>query len=458
MAYKYILYRCGLIITVILGILSLFLLEGCGSKGLRTIGSGMTPKTGQISKQELREQLDKFREFYKAALRQVSNELNERVPNTRTEKTTLQMKARMVQGINAMLDNDDPIVAFIETWALCTRFRMYLEEGEGSSLFGDAHGIALNASKRLEVEIQRMGVIFLKEDVFEAARKNVTEFAHNNPIRGTFSNVIVYATEVQKGQPNPFLSVLKIPMTPFRAIEGVDRTASAIHQFSDTAERFSDIVAEMPESSRWQLQLLLFDLEEANMTKSFLNSLAQVSESSARLEQSVQKLPEQLREQLTLFVEDVDKRQAGLQQTLQQAEKTSLALNNTLEKLDQTAGSVDVVVKDIAQTVQAWETAAKTTGEVVEQFNKVKPPPQKEASSFDIKDYRDTAEQTSQAANDIKALMADIDDLLESRRYSSMLNQLLLRAAGLVVLIFVLAVLYRIISVRLTAAKGGKAA
>jgi hypothetical protein len=39
-----------------------------------------------------------------------------------------------------------------------------------------------------------------------------------------------------------------------------------------------------------------------------------------------------------------------------------------------------------------------------------------------------------------------------------MLNQLLLRAAGLVVLIFVLTVLYRIISVRLTVAKGGKAA
>jgi hypothetical protein len=457
MAYKYTAYRCSLIITIIMGGLSLFLLEGCGSQGNRTIGSGMTPKAGQISKQELREQLDKFREFYKATLRQVSNELNERVPSTRTEKTTLQMKARMVQGINAMLDNDDSIVAFIETWALCTRFRMYLEEGEGISLFGDAHEIALNGSKRLEAEIQRIGVIFLKEDVFEAARKNVTEFAHNNPIKGTFSNVIVYATEVQKGQPNPFVSVLKIPMTPFRAIEGVDRTASAIHQFSNTAERFSDIVAEMPESSRWQLQLLLFDLEETNMTKSFLNSLAQVSESSARLEQSVQKLPEQLREQLTKFIEDVDKKQAALQQTLQQAEKTSLAVSDTLEKLDKTAGSIDVVVKDVNDTVQAWNTAAKTTGQVVQELNKNKPS-QKEASSFNIRDYRDTAEQTSQAANDVKALLADIDDLLESRRYDSMLNGLLLRAAGLVVLIFVLAVLYRIISVRLTVAKGRKAA
>jgi hypothetical protein len=458
MVYKYTESRCGLMVMVIPAVLSLFLLEGCGSKGARTIGSGITPKTGQISKQEIGEQLDKFREFYKATLRQVALDLNERLPSTRTEKTTLQMRARMVQGLNAMLANDDSIVAFIEVWALCTRFRMYLEEGEGSALFGDAHQIALNGSKRLEVEIQRIGVIFLKDEVFEVARKNVTEFAHNNPIRGTFSNVIVYATEEQKGQPNPFMSVLKIPMTPFRAIEGVDRTASAIHQFSDTAERFSDIIDQLPESSRWQLQLLLFDLEEANMTKSFLNSLAQVSESSARLEQSVEKLPGQLREQLTQFVEDVDKKQAALQETLQQAEKTSLALNDTLEKLDQTAGSFNAVAKDVTVTAQAWETAAKATGQVVQEFNKIKPSPQEEKSSFDIKDYRDTAEQTSQAANDIKSLLAEIENLLESRRYGSMLNGLLLRAAGLVVLIFVLAVLYRIISVRLAISKGRKAA
>jgi methyl-accepting chemotaxis protein len=196
------------------------------------------------------------------------------------------------------------------------------------------------------------------------------------------------------------------------------------------------------------LQLLLFDLEEADMTKSFLNSMTLVSESSARLEKSLEKLPEQLREQLTQFVEDVDKRQTNLQQTLQQAEKTSLALNNTLEKLDQTAGSFNAVAKDVTETAQAWESAAKATGQVVQEFKKVKPSTQKEESSFNIKDYRDTAEQTSQAANDIKALFAEVEDLLESRRYSSMLDQLLLRTAGLIVLIFVLAVIYRIISVK----------
>jgi len=445
------------ILALVLSILLLLSLNGCGPKGVRAIGRGVTPTAGQISKEELRERLDDFRDFFKATLRQTANELNERIPTNRTEKTTLQMRARMVQCLSAMLDQDDPVVAFIETWSLCTRFRMYLEEGEGSSLYGEAPEIALNSAKRLEAEIERIGRVFLKEDVFNTARENVTAFAHNNPIRGTFSNVTVYATEERKDQPNPFLTVLKVPMTPFRAIEGVDRTASAIRQFRDTAERFSDIVAELPESSRWQLQLLLYDLEETDMTKSFLSSLTQFAESSSRLEKSVEKLPENLREQLTQFVGDVDRKQAGLQSTLQQAEKTTLAVNAALDKLDKAAASLDAVAVDITETAQAWESAAKVTGELVEEFNKTKQPRQA-GPSFDIKEYRQAAEQTSQAANDIKDLLAAADEFPSSRGYSFMVNHLALRAAALVVLIFIMAVLYRIIAVRLTRSQSQKAA
>ena len=440
--------RWDIIFLVALGVVLPFLLNGCGSTSARTIGRGIAPRTGQISKEELRERLDTFREFFKATLRRIANELNERVPTTRTEKTTLQMRARMVQSLSAMLDQDDPVVAFIETWALCTRFRIYLEEGEGSSLFGEGQEVALNGARRLEKDIERIGNIFLKEDVFDMASKNVTQFAHNNPIRGTFSNVLVYATEVREEQPNPFLSVLKVPMTPFRALEGVDRTASAIHQFRDTAERFSDIVAELPESSRWQLQLLLYDLEETDMTKSFLNSLSQVAESSRRLEESVKKLPDNIREQLVQFVEEVDRKQSSLQNTLQQAEKNTLAVNASLDKLVNAAGALDATAVNITETAQAWENAARATGHVVEEFNKSKESPKEEAS-FNIKEYRDAAEQTSQAANDIKNLLAAAESFPGSPGYKSIVNQLSLRGAGLVLLIFVLAVLYRMITVRL---------
>ena len=91
----------------------------------------------------------------------------------------------------------------------------------------------------------------------------------------------------------------------------------------------------------------------------------------------------------------------------------------------------------------------------MQEFNKNRDP-QQDKPSFNIRDYHDTAVQTSQAANDIKALVAEIEDLIDTRRYNFILNHLLVRIGGLIVLIFALAVIYRIISYRMAVEKGCK--
>jgi hypothetical protein len=427
--------------ALFLTVLFAVFLSGCGAGDVRTLGSGVAPTNGRISKEDIREQVDNFAEYYKAVLKQSANELNDRLQTKRVEKTTLQMRARMVQGLNAMLDQEDPVIAFIETWALCKRFRIYVEEGEGSKLFAEGQEIAVKAGKRLESEIERIGQVFMKDEVFEAASKNITEFANVNPISGTFYNVIVYATEVKKGQPNPFMSVLNLPMMPFKAIEGVDRTASAIYQFRDTAERFSDVVRELPESSRWQAELLLYELEDAEMVKTFLDSFTRFSESSAKMAVSVEKLPEQLGKELSEFVDEVDRKQANLQETLAQAEKTTVSVNETVEKLN-------ALAKETSETAKAWESAAKATGEVTQGFKQGKEG-ESTKSSFGIKEYQDAAKQTSQAATDIKELLAAIEAFSESGKYGSLTNHLTYRIMGLILFIFVLFLAYRLITVRL---------
>jgi len=431
--------KCVISVLVLTALLPVFL-AGCGSEDVRTLGSGVAPTNGRISKEDIREQVDNFAEFYKAIFRQTAIELNERLQNKKVERTTLQMRARMVQGLNAMLDQDDPVIAFIETWALCKRFRIYVEEGEGSTLFAEGQEIVVKAAKRLEAEIERIGHIFMKDDVFEATAKNITEFANVSPISGSFYNVIVYATEVKKDQPNPFMSVLNLPMTPFRAMEGVDRTASAIYQFRDTAERFSDVVRELPESSRWQMELLMYDLEEADMVKTFLDSFTRFSESSAKMAVSVEELPEQLGKELSEFVDEVDRKQANLQKTLAQAEKTTLAVNETVEKLN-------ALAKDTSETAKAWEGAAKATGEVVKGLNRSQEAGNSK-SSFSLKEYQDVAEKTSKAATDIKELLAAIEAFSESRKYGSLTSHLTYRIMGLIFFFFVLAIVYRIITIR----------
>ncbi|HUT28849.1 MAG TPA: hypothetical protein VMX13_03570 [Sedimentisphaerales bacterium] len=448
---------CGrsIIGLVTLG-LSVVLAQGCGPKDVRTLGAGTAPTEGQISKEELRQQLDNFSEFFKATLRQTASDLNERLKTPRAEKTTLQMRARMVQGLNAMTEQDDPVVAFIETWALCVRLRIYLQEGEGGSLYGDAQDIAASAAKTLEDEIERIGHVFLKDDVFDATRKNINEFAAGYPIKGAFSNTIVYATEVKKGESNPFMNVVRIPMSPFRAMEGVDRTATAVQQFRDTAEHFSDIVRELPESSRWQLLLLLYDLQETEMTKSFLGSLERFSESSARLAESSEKLPERLRQQMTLFVDDIDKKQANLQTSLEKAEKTATAVTAALDKLDETASSLDTLAGGVSETAAAWQAAAEATTKTVQEFAKGRQSDKPE-SSFTLSEYRQAIEQTSQAAAELENLVAQVNDLAESKAFEALIDHVTLRLVEFVLFLFAVALVYRIILTRMKKPKTANA-
>jgi len=426
--------------------------SGCRSKEVRTIGSGLAPSDGQISKEELRRQLDTFEGFFMAKLRQMSSDIYDRVATKRTEKTTLLMRARMSQGLNAMLDQEDSVIAFIETWAMCARFRTYLEQGEGAEIYGEGQEIAVNTVRQIENEIERIGRIFLKDDVFETAKENITKFTNANPIRGTFSNIEAFATAPRKGEPNPFMSIVKIPMTPFRAMEGVDRTATAVHRFTNTADRATDILSELPESTRWQLQLLLYDLEEADMTKSFLSSATQFSESSIRLSKSVEELPKQIREELSKLIKEGDDKQENLRKTLEQTEKTTLAIRNTLEKAEKTAETLGVVANDLTETTKAWESAAKATGDIAEKFNKGKNPSVK-TQPFNINEYRAAAEQISLAANNIEKLLTSVDNFLASRKYNRIIDAATWRAIGVVFTCFVLALVYRAISIRLPGRK-----
>ena len=172
------------------------------------------------------------------------------------------------------------------------------------------------------------------------------------------------------------MDVLNIPMSPFRAMGGVDRGAQAIERFRGTAEQFSDVVEELPESARLQLLLLLYDMEETEMAQSILDSTSKFAESSSRMAGSVEKLPEEFREQASLLIDQIDAKQSNIQETLGKTEKTIVAL-------EQTADS-------ISEAARAFESTVNTTGQLIQDL-KSKSPKKDPSSTNKVSDYRDTA-------------------------------------------------------------------
>jgi hypothetical protein len=413
---------------------------GCSSTQVRKTSSG------QITKEELRDQLSGFISYFKSTMNAAADEIEQKSGSKKDQMISLQMRAKVLQGLYTMSQQDDAVVAFIDTWAFCSRFRIYLEDGDGANLFGVNHTIAMDAAKRIESQIADIGRLFLSEKDFQISQKNISEFARANPIKANFTNVVAYASPATGDKQNPFAQIIGIPMVPFRGIEGVERTASAIGKFTDTADRFSGVVADLPESSRWQLLLFMYELGESEMAKSLVSSTATLSDSSKRLADSSDQLPQRLREELSLFVNEIDQKQANLQATLVQADKTAAAVSAALGGVKEAAGSIDAAAKSVTGTAKAWQDAAGATGDTFKEIAKMKPAGQAE-SSLSVKDIQDIAEKVTQTAGQLRETVADLNNLS---------GILVWRVIQIIAAILFAALIYRVAVIKMTKARGPK--
>jgi hypothetical protein len=444
-------------------VLSVLSVVGCG-RGERRVFRGKETgrKASQISKEDLRQALDKFEEFAATQNKDQADELDQLVPTLKVRRANLKRRTRLRQALRTMLDHDDPIAAFIEAWALCVRVRYHLEEGVAADLYGEYQSLAIEGWKRIEQRIEQVGREFLDDDMFGETRNAVYQFARANPIGATWSSVIVYATQVEPGKPGAFDEIVSIPMSPFTALKGVDRTASSIYAVRGSMERFADILEELPEAVQWQVLLLLMEMGETEIVETFMTNMSNISDSTVRFADTAEKWPETIREQASILIEEIDTKQANLQVTLDKTEKAAVALDQT--------------VKSINEVVQGVESAANATGDVIKEFKSIPRPEKKDdAPKTDIKDYRDTVQEVTNAAVEIKALTAQIRELIESKalpghiedvnnrvvgavdrtavQARGLTDRIFWRLAQLSALIFVLVLLYRFVVVRFAGAR-----
>ena len=75
-------------------------------------------------------------------------------------------------------------------------------------------------------------------------------------------------------------------MLPFRALTGVSEGAQGIREFNRTALQLADLFADLPRLVRWELELLLYDVEDRETLTQSLAAFQVLAESSHRLSQA----------------------------------------------------------------------------------------------------------------------------------------------------------------------------
>jgi methyl-accepting chemotaxis protein len=410
------------------------LLSGCELGTRRTVGQEETPVDGQISQLELRGELDRFEYFFSTSMKQTASDLDAAATTQRARRNNMQMRTRILEALYAMTASNDPVVAFFDTWSLVIRLRQYLQEGNGKTLYGDQQPLAVDFIQRSEDEITQIAQVLLKPEQFEKIQANLETFAQQSPITGLYSNLIIYPTREETKEVGPFLRTLSIPMAPIRAMEGVDNTADAIHRVRDSVERFTDVAQLFPETSRWQLSILMDDFEASNMTQSFLISLEQVSQSSARLVEALDTLPQEVKTML----DESDHAQQQLQATMKTAAETAERLERTLAEATETAAAV--------------QNASESIREMALVFKEKTPRGPDDPPPFSMHDFNTMLTNAGQTADKVTAAVVQLQQTIHTdtqtevqKQLRSVINTLTLRLFGLIVTIFVLAVIYHFI-------------
>ena len=362
-----------------------------------------------FSREELREALAAFVESALGAIRHAASALDKQFSTPQIRMTNLLWKIRSSQAYHAIMQLDDPADTLVEAWALCIRSRLYFESGEGRSLYGDHQHIAVDVARRNEAAIEDIGAKFFTAELLAETRSQVHEFARTHPITGTFSQLDIHLTEV----------------------------------------------------SDWQ---------QRDIPREILAGIAQISQSTSQLAQTAEKLPERLGEETWLLIEQIeakrvslhDANRPGAQATLEEVRAGSAALDRAAEKVGQAANSMKQAFAGICETATAWQDAADATRLLLDDYGAVPDSAQDAAESTPkIEDYRRTAEAAAMTAIELRGLMADLRELQQAGELAqytlparSLMNDLTLRLAGLIIAVFLLAAAYELVFRRATGKTG----
>lgn len=392
----------------------LALVAGCRSTlsqvpGVRWVASAAQPASG-VTEDELRSELGTYVNGFEARVVTASDAISSASKVQGERRAALLWKLNMIPLVERAAYLPDVEVSYLALYTTAVSLNEYLSTGEGATLFGEQQPVATRASAELEQRIEAIGSRFLTSEQLARVKRDVAEVVRQHPIRGVFVPETVAGLADATAPGGRFDWLVHLPLTPFRALQGVDSGAQAIRDFNTTAQRFTQVAGSLPLLLRWNLELLAFDLERHESVESGLLAFQSVARSADSLSVTAQALPADLRAQASALLGQVEASQGELRQTLEEARDTLSGAERVAQSVAPVADAMERTATQAQQAGIAWRSLVEAVRGPAER------PPGKaeEARAFDIREYEETAGRVQSAAVELRALVADLHQLAGS--------------------------------------------
>lgn len=338
---------------------------------------------GVLSEEELREGLIAYLHSFSAIVVGTADTIAHGAPDPQTRRRTLFWKLRMVPLAQDAALLDDPRQSYGALTGVAVAMRLYLTEGDGREIFGEQQPLAVQSAQRAEAELAELGAAFLTQEELARLRNDAEETMRRRPISGRdFSVTTLVSTRSEARQAGTFDWITAVPLSPFRALEGVGEGAAAIRAFNDTAIRFAAIVEGLPEHVRWQVELMLSDVESLDTTERSLTAVEALSESARRASAAFEALPQDT----ALLLES----SRGAVAEAQAALRDARALLEPFRR----------VVAELNAAAVAWEPLLRGDDGGAD-----------DGRPFDIREWESALAETAVAAAELRALAAELQEL-----------------------------------------------
>jgi hypothetical protein len=332
---------------------------------------------------------------------------------------------RMIPLARLAAFRPDPKTAFVASLAVASAQQAYLTTGEGGALFGAQQAIAVEAASHLVQDLIDLGRAFLSERQLARLQGEVDELIAQRPIRGLFMADALIDGFTDPAVRDEFSWVADLPMAPFRALSGMSNTALAVQNFNETAREFTEVVNGLPQLTRWQLELLLYDAEELESVERALAAAESMAEGAQGVSSAAAALPASLGAEMAARIHESRAAIAELDAALARAENLAVPLTHVADRVSEASAQ--------------WTTLlAARRAEDVEDGGR----------PFDVREYESAAARIAEASHGVRALVEELNRL-DASGVRTLLNGATWRAALLIGVFFGALATYRLLVSRL---------
>jgi len=359
-------------------------------------------------------------------------------PDPTQRRLAHQIKLNGVQAMNDIVSNDDPYAEILDlVVAVTLESRLLIDENRAEQLFGERAPGLIHAIRTMRVEAWELAAKVLTQDQLELLDYIILEWRRLHPEIEQVSFVkfdnfaSARAAELlqQLKAGNGFLAPLS---EASKVLKDWDRLAERAFWYSKRAPNLAAIQAE------GAVNEILAAPE--------IGSMFQLAE---RLGKTAESIPQTIDTQRRAIFAELDARQTLLTNTLGD-------VRHIVTELNALGNTGSVLGTNLQLTLAGLNDVLKTTDEVGRHLGFDRPP----ARPFDIHDYIATLVQLNEVVTNVHQLSLSADQLTRSESWKKGLqdmtnaadrrvDRVFSRLCLLLVLAFILAIAYRLISLQL---------